>query len=400
MKLLFSAFTGYNLRELLLPISPLLNRDQEVSDVIVVTPADQHHDQLMPDLKDKYQFISQQDNQEDYQNMLARYQPQIVVTPTAGLEPRDIPLINAAKHLGIPTLTFVASWDNVYKMERRIKITKYQQQYALADHFAVWNKINLVHLLDIIPALNTEHITIVGAPRFDFFNHLEKIPTRKELFNYLGFTESDGKLIHFATTELYPMDYVVKTITAASKQRAIHHKLNFYASVHPGGYIKKHQRYSRQHNVVTRYSFGRRNNSPQPDFQYSPTLQDTYMLNALFKHADLLVNHSSTVAIESLAGDTPVINVKYGRRLDWWNWHRSMVYRDFKQHYRYITDEHATAVVHNPRQLIKAVNEYLSNPLQDQPARQQTLAKMITYTDGTSGQRLLDLIKRLAIGHT
>ena len=267
----------------------------------------------------------------------------------------------------------------------RFKIQNKPQ--IIADNLIVWNQMMHDHLLKIFPNLDPQTIHILGAPRFDYFQHTDKIPSSSELRDHLNLPHN-SQLIHFATTELYSLDYVIQAVAAQTPA-------HLYASVHPGGDINKHQPYAQKHGVTIRYSFGRQTNSPHPAFSYNPTLENIYLLVALFKHSDLLINHSSTVAIESFAGDTPVINVKYGRPLDWWRWYHSMVYRDFQQHYQDIINDGATKIVRNKSELLAAVNNYLKDPAADRAARAQTLKKMITITDGTSSQKILALIKKI-----
>jgi hypothetical protein len=394
MKVLFSAFTGYNFRELLLPLSPLLDEDADISEVLVVSPGGPYRQQLFPDLGRKYTFLAEGKNESGYKQLLAAHRPNIVITPTAGLEPKDIPLIQAAKHAGIPTLTFVASWDNVYKMERVMTLKKYQSRYALADHFAVWNKINSDHLLRIVPELTPTQVTITGPPRLDYLADEATIPSRAELLARLDLPADGKKLVHLATTELYPSDYLVKAL-AAARGSLIREGFHLLVSVHPGGELAAHEQYAAPYGARVFYSFGRRDTSPLAEFRYAPTLADLHFHAALFKHSDLLINHSSTVIIESLVADTPVVTVKYGRPLDWWRWHHSMVYRDFKQHAKIIVESDATRVIHNSTQLIEAAGAYLHNPTQDATERRALARRLITNTSGNAGKQLLDLIKKI-----
>lgn len=392
MKILISAFTGFNYRELLLPLSPFLDKDHEVTSVIVATPAATFHTELLPDLGAKYVFIPEQKNQTDYEKVIQTYRPDICVTPTAGLEPRDIPLIKAARSLNIPTLTFVASWDNAYKMERLMTLSKYKQHYALADHFAVWNEINRQHLLKITP-LKTEQVTIVGAPRLDYLVS-RNLPDRSELLKRFN-VPAESKLIHIATTELYSSDYLVKAL-AAERGQGLPGDIQLLVSVHPGGNLAAHQRYAAPSGAHVFYSFGRRQTSPVPDFMYAPALGDLMMHAALFKHSDVLINHSSTVTIESILADRPVVTVKYGRPFDWWRWRRSMVYRDFQQHAKIIIESGATQVVKSRGQLIQACRRYLPDPGLHH-AERSALTRQLVPNAGGAGRRLLDLIKKVAI---
>ncbi|MEX1997108.1 MAG: CDP-glycerol glycerophosphotransferase family protein [Candidatus Andersenbacteria bacterium] len=394
LTLLFSVPTGYNARELLTPLQEHLERDEAVGSVICLTPAAAAHQEIFPSFTKKFRFIANPARQTLHHKLLQQLAPDIVVTPTAGLDHHDTPILRASQQLNIPSLTFISSWDNVYKMER---FQKYGKAYELADHLVVWNQMMHDHLRKIFPHLKSEAISIIGAPRLDFFTHTDRLPSKKTLLQHLGLPYDRGKIIHLATTELYPMGYIVQTIREAETSGKIPHQLHIYASVHPGGDLSKHRAYARQYGVVLGYSFGRRESSSHPNFLYNPTREEIYLLVALFKHADVLVNHSSTVAIESLFANVPVINVKYGQPLDWWRWYRSMVYRDFQQHYADITAGQATTIVHSKRELIQALNKDLADPGHLAAARQQTLKRIITTIDGTAGRQLLDKIKQIAV---
>jgi len=393
MNIIFSVPSGFHARELLVPLKPLLDADTSINHVYCLTPGAPFRQELFSDYGDKFTFIANPLDEAGLKKLISELAPDIVVTNTSGLDLHDTPLLKATQVLNIPTLTFIASWDNVWKMER---FQNAGQPFLLADRLIVWNEMMSEHLKRIFPELNEKRISIIGAPRLDFFFHQDKIPNKKQLLAYLDLPDNDAKLIHFATTELYPLEYVIKTIVEAQRKGAIKHKLHLYASVHPGGDIGKHRQYADKYHVTVRYSFGRRSIISHPSWQYNPTPEEIYMLVALFKHSNLLINHSSTVAIESFLGDTPVINVKYGQPLDWWRWYRSMVYRDFKQHYRDVITNQATKVVHNSHQLIAAVCDYLDHPEHDQQNRLATLKKMITTTDGTASKKVLDIIKNTA----
>ncbi len=386
MRLLLSCPTGFNTREILHPLSLLLNTDSQISDVLILTPAADYASDLFSEFHDKYQFFKNPASLNGHIQLFQELKPDLILTPTAGLDFNDTPILRAGKTCHIPTMTFVASWDNVFKMER---MRQHNQNYELADYFAVWNQMNADHLHRAFPSIPQSHIRITGAPRFDFFHHHGQIPSREELLNHIGFTDTSKHLIHAATTELYPFSYILKDLRTST----LSPQFNIYASVHPGGNMDKH--HYQAYDTITQYSFGRRAEAPLKEFLYFPTFAQIYMHVALFKYSDILINQSSTVAIESMIADTPVINVKYGQPYDWWKWRRSMVYRDFKQHYRYITDGGGTSLVHNRHQLLTAVQTYFTDRTFKSVERSTTAQKLLTYTDGSASQRLLDYIKSI-----
>lgn len=385
MKIVLSVPSGFHARELLMPLKALF--EQNIEKILCITPAANYRSTVFSSYGSQFDFVENPNTVEDHEKILKQFSPDVVITTTAGLDTKDIAILTAAQNLGIKTFTFVASWDNVWKMER---LKQFGKPYVLANHLAVWNSMMKDHLLQAFPELTPEMISISGVPRLDYFWHHDHIPSKQDLFEYLGVADSSKKLIHIATTELYPMDYLVKAIATAP----LPYPTQLYASVHPGGNMNKHKTYAEKYSVAVRYSFGRQDNAPIPDFLYNPSVEDIYMLVALFKHSSVLVNHSSTVAIESFAADVPVINVKYGKPLDWWKWYRSMVYRDFQQHYHDVVSDGATKVVKNKRQLVNALDNYLKDPLQDQANRAKTLQKMITVVDGSASSHMMNLIKQ------
>lgn len=390
MKILISAPSGFNSREILHPLAPLLTLDPDVETIFVISPASPHHEILFKEFGMKFEFYENPSDTASHLALLKKLQPDIVLTPTFGLDDKDTPILEAAKTAGIKTCVFVSSWDNVYKMER---FKNQNKQYILPDCFAVWNKMMKSHIQALWPEFKGE-INITGAPRFDFFFQQDRIPDRQSLLKRLELPTTQAKLVHLATTELYPFDYIVKAIASGQSKALIKYELQLFASVHPGGDLNKHKQY-KQYGVRTQFALGRRGNSPLDDFRYMPLYDEIFYHVSLFKNADLLINQSSTVAIESMLTDTPVINVKYGRKWDWWNWHRSMVYRDFQQHYKDIIEGGGTTIVNSDKELISAINAYLEDPSIKRTEREQTVKKLLTYTDGKSALRLKDYLKQI-----
>lgn len=389
MKLVFSVPTGYHLRELLLPLKHLLEEDITITSVICLTPAAVFHKELFPTFSSKFEFIENLSSVEKYQHFFEQQKPDLVITDTVGHDERDYPILEGATKARSKTLTFIASWDNVWKIERLLKTPK---GVSLADSFIVWNDMMKQHMLQLFPELGANNVKIIGVPRFDYYAGAFKIPTKEQLFEVLGLEDTSRPLIHFSTTELYPMDYVAKHVKEAMDSGQLPKNLALLATVHPGGDLTKHEGL-KQYGFTVRYAFGRRESTPVPGFAYNPTEEELYMSVALYKHSSVLVNHSSTTALESLLADVPVINVKYGQPLDWWKWYRSMVYRDFQQHYADVVSDGATSVVKNKQQLTEALRLYVTAPQTNQKERTYTIKKMITAVDGSASRQVFSHLK-------
>ncbi|HSX24663.1 MAG TPA: hypothetical protein VLG69_01720, partial [Candidatus Andersenbacteria bacterium] len=340
MKLLFSVPSGYHIRELVLPLHSHIENNSLITEAHIVTPAASIASEVFPDFGTKFIFHENPKDDAGHRELFTRIQPDRVITNTVGHDALDEPILRIVKEMNIATITFIASWDNVWKIERLIKKNI---PIAIADRFIVWNAMMKEHLMRVFPNVSEDRIAIIGAPRMDYFSHKDRIASKHEVYSAFGFEDMSRPLIHIATTELYPMGYIGKTIRHAITANVIQNEPYMYASVHPGGVLEKHQELA-DAGAVVRFSPGRKDSIPIPSFRYAPTEKDIYFLLGVFTHANVLVNHSSTVALESMIADVPIINVKYGMPLDWWRWYRSMVYRDFQQHYADLISDDATYV--------------------------------------------------------
>ncbi len=391
MKLLFSIPSGYHLRELVLPLRSHLESADNVSEVHIISPGAADSANIFTNFGSKFIFHPNQKTDEEYKNFFTEIKPDIAITNTVGHDALDEPILRNAKELGIKTLTFIASWDNVWKIDRLIASGI---PIVIADRFIVWNEMMKEHLMRTFPSVSGEQISVIGAPRLDYFAQHDKIASKESVYKTLGFRDLSRPFIHISTTELYPMEYLVKTIRRGIDDGTIPNNPYIYASVHPGGSIERYKSFE-QYGVTVRFSPGRRETGTIPSFTYVPTEEDIFLLAGIFSHAGALVNHSSTTALESLIAHVPVVNVRYGMIFDWWNWRRSMVYRDFKQHYKDLISDGATYVAHSKQELLDSIKDALINPHAKDAARDVTVKKMITTTDGTASKKVLAYITAL-----
>lgn len=395
--------SGAHHRSFLLPMRDLFAAEQDLR-FLVISPGAPWANELFPATdypRDRYSFVDGM----QAESALAQQKPSLVITNTAGLDPLDTPVLEAAQRLGVRSLTIIESWDNVWKMERVAKgLSKGGRKIILADHITVWNDVMAAHLLRVFPSLRGEQVLVTGAPRLDFFGprFADKLPNRERTLRYYGLRPEEP-VLHFATTELYDHGYVAETIGKAKRRGELPPNLQLYASVHPGGNRERHRPWADQYGFVLRFSPGRREHAPHPDFQYNPTLEDLLYLVGIFKYADVMVNLSSTVALESCVVDRPVICAFFGKPfgwlamspVEWWTWRRSMIVRDFHEHYADLLRGGGIAVAKNSRQLIARITACLAHPEKDSEKRRRSAEIIATTLAGDASDRVLATIRRI-----
>lgn len=92
----------------------------------------------------------------DCKAQLQEHQPDLVLCTTQRSTQAIAPLL-AAQDLGIKTVCWVYSWDNVPKGMSTIE----------ADHYIVWSQLMKDELLKYYPKTQPEQITITGTPQFE-----------------------------------------------------------------------------------------------------------------------------------------------------------------------------------------------------------------------------------------
>lgn len=143
---------------------------------------------------------------ENCKEQLEKARPDIVFCTNQRPLQAIAPLL-AAQDLGIPTATFIFSWDNIPKATMVVE----------TDYYFVWSELMHKQLLEYYPYVNKEQIIITGSPQFEphFDKHLLqsreqflKVHSLPDDFEYMCFSGDDVTtsphdpiyLDHLATT--------------------------------------------------------------------------------------------------------------------------------------------------------------------------------------------------------
>lgn len=102
---------------------------------------------------------------------LEQYKPNLVFCTTQRAT-QSISALLAAKDLGIPTVTFVYSWDNVPKA----------MQVVETDYYFVWSDLMKEQVLQYYPFVKSEQVFVTGTPQFEPHYHTNLKETREVFF--------------------------------------------------------------------------------------------------------------------------------------------------------------------------------------------------------------------------
>ncbi|GGK17435.1 hypothetical protein GCM10007962_09540 [Yeosuana aromativorans] len=104
-------------------------------------------------------------------NQLEKHKPDLIFCTTQR-STQAISALLVAKDLGIPTVCFVYSWDNVPKA----------MQVVETDYYCVWSDLMKREILQYYPFINDEQVFVTGTPQFEPHYNTALKQTKKDFF--------------------------------------------------------------------------------------------------------------------------------------------------------------------------------------------------------------------------
>lgn len=327
----------------------------------------------------------------NYDELFARLNPDLVfngshIHGAAG----ELPL-RVAQRMGIPTAGFIFSWDN---------LTSRSRVMVPYDHWLVWHDGMKKQLLGIYPRIKPESVIVTGTPQMDFHFRPELVMPRDELACRIGIDPNRPFILYTTGIDYhFPKEHLhVELVIRLLKELDL--------PVRP-------------QLVVRNYIKG---TSPEmkalserkiQDVVFAPMLwdiawatprpEDLELYCSLLRHSAMSINAASTVTLEFLLLDKPVINLDFdppGSNL--------APCDGFKRHIRFdhfwpVARSGASMVVRSEDEMRQMMKEGLTNPRAGSENRKRFMAEMFGKTlDGQSAQRvavsLLELTKQLRSG--
>ena len=296
--------------------------------------------------------------------------------------------IQAANQVGIPTVAFVFSWDNMTTQGRILR------DY---NHLLVWHETMRNQVVEIYKGIyEPEQVTITGTPQFDFHFDKQYRWSKAEFCERLGLNP-DRPIILYTTAmpsdfqaEPGHLDTVIKILQEYPVEVRPQLLVRVYAKDRLGTFDEHRTQYANSSDVIF----------PPIRWKQSwltPEYEDLFEYNNMLRHADLGINGASTVSLELCIYDKPVINIGYDPPnanlpyVDRWVRHLEF------DHYYPIVESGAVMAVYSMAEMQEAIQSALTQPQAQQHERKQLLQKMFGDTlDGKSGERVAQQLLTLA----
>lgn len=329
----------------------------------------------------KLEFIFSAKYDRILRNVFEKYTPDLVFATNILHDPGDLALIREAKRREILSVGMVKSWDNLDKY----------LIFSLPDFFLVWNEV-MRESAENLQLMPKEKIFTAGVPQFDIYSDQSIIWPRGKYCQVFGFPEKN-KIIFFGSEGFaFPYDEeAAEIIYKMIQQKEIKPESSLLVRRHFRELAIENDRFAKFGNLpeVVLDAKDRLGNCFSRG--WDPSFEDMARLaNHLF-HCDLMVTSCSTLSLDAICFDKPVINIAFDgfyqrpRAISAMKWYELANYQP-------VLRSGGVKMVKSPEELKTAINDYLQNPDLERDGRQKLREDLCWKLDGKSGQRIAEFL--------
>ena len=320
--------------------------------------------------------------------LFERYRPALVIS-TAVHHSETWSLTYYAQRYGVKTLGKVLSWDNT---------TTKPALDPSCQVCAVWSEEMAREVDRHFSYLNLK-TRVVGSPLFDMYYNRRLATDRATFLSGLGLKPELPYVLYTTNTPAATTDehVIVRQFWEALCRSPLAGKVSFLIRLHPKQKQEPYNQFRGIENVAVTLA-----GAPvwtQAD-KWIPGENDMRLLLNSMLHASVSVNIASTMSLESFALNLPTINVAMRSSEDVKNptvlWSFDMFHTS--DHYKALVDNGAVTLAHNIDELVAQTLDAVENGTRRQAEMRRTLEQKSTYCDGTSAQRLFEVVEGLLEG--
>lgn len=294
--------------------------------------------------------------------------------------PYIAPLVFQAAQLKVKTATFIFSWDNLASKGRMA---------ANFDYYLVWSELMKTELQQFYTSVKKEDIEVVGTPQFEPYV-LERYQVIKAAFVEKFNLDEALKTICFSCGDISTSkndELYIETIAEAVVAKKIRN-INFMVRTSPAEDPIRFAAYVARYPFI-KWNYPKWNLSRQGHqeawSQRIPTIEDIKDLRSLLEFSDLNINMLSTMSLDFIQFDKPVINTVFGTATNGlYNDQRFLNYA----HIVNVLNSNATKIVKTQSELINAIQVYLENPNLDSVNRKKLLQLQVSKPVSNTGNRI------------
>lgn len=307
--------------------------------------------------------------------------PPDVIVSTGPFQFEQPAIFSTAKKLKIPTLAYIPSWDNISTKNRMV---------FNYDGYIVWNEQAKQELFEFYPETKNTPVYAVGAPQFDIFSQERFYITREEFCRKQGLDPALPVIV-----------YAVGSPNFLQEKHGAAHMASRVANGELGNVQLLVRPHPIHDNAEMRELFDpyrpkvRLQETPNTGKALTKRTQDELQIVEwvnTFRHADVVINLSSTVTIDAAIFDKPVVNLDFDPQPGQADQQLIKDVNHKWNHFKPIAESGGVWLVNDFDEMVDAVKAYLKQPDLHRERRRWIAEYVCGYLDGRNSERMADAI--------
>jgi hypothetical protein len=304
-----------------------------------------------------------------------------------------VPAVLAARALGIPTASFIFSWDNLSSKGRIA---------APFDHFLVWSEHMKGELMKYYPSVPRDRIHVVGTPQFDPYGDPSLLWSREEFCGRAGLDPLRPVICYSGgDAGTAPEDPKhVEALMSLVRDGRIRHNPQVLLRPVPVDDGSRYEGVCRRYPELRKLQPQWVHTEPGNWSRVIPLAEDVQFLANLTHHADLNVNLGSTMTLDFGIHDRPVVNVAFDCSDPPVFGMPVYDYYYCYEHLQPVIEFGASRIARSVRELAESVNAYLDDPSLDREGRRRLVELQVDLPLGNSSRRIVEVLQTLTRANT
>lgn len=296
--------------------------------------------------------------------------------------------LTAARDLGIPTSTFIFSWDNLPKATMVVK----------ADHYFVWSEHMKQELHDYYPHISSHQIQVTGSPQFESHFEEDHIVSKNKFFKrykldngkrYLCFSGDD------ITTSPHDEVYLRDVAEAVKELNAEGNNLGIIFRRSPADLSERYDpviEYYRDIIVPLDPLWERMG---QQWNQLLPTKADLKLQSQVIQHSFMVINVGSSMVFDYIIYEKPCGYINY-------NPERVAAQKDIREiynyvHFRSMPSEEPVLWINDRKTIKKVIQQVLKGDIESTLVEAKNWFKKINSSPAEmASERIWKSIEKIA----
>jgi len=302
-----------------------------------------------------------------------------VVLGSGAVKITDVPVARWARRRGLPMYGIIPSWDNLAIKGPTVR----------SDRLAVWNE-TMAAQAERTFGYAADQVAVTGPPQFDAYVGGRPSTSRRQFIEGMGL-DPQRRLITFTTMPPFNSNFsavFVKQLADWIAKDAFPYPCQLLVRLHPQDDPALYRNCCDLPNV--RFDSPGRFRGDVPAhraiFHFDPTDADMARLRDTLGHSDVVLNIASTITLEAVALDRPVVNLAYNPPGSRWPVSIGQYYE--LAHYRPVTRSGAVRLARSAADLLGAIDEALRHPERRRAERAALYRAIVGRADGGAAARL------------